>query len=133
AQAEEPVVLAHELRRGGVLGAQRPAVVSLVDERLAAGAVAALPGPAIQIAARIARAPQVLDRGAVARVARGLDEVVGLDGEQRPERAERRRVAVDERAGRQAFALGGGDVLEAVVVGAGRGSRVASAPAAMAR
>ena len=120
-QPEEPVVLVHELRRGAVLVADGDVVV---DECFAAGTITTDPRRLVEVGR--ACAPQSFDRRAMARIARGLDEVVGRAAEQRCERAKRGGVAIDELLSRHAFARGRDRVLQAVVVGAGREPDVAA-------
>jgi len=67
----------------------------------------------------------------VPRIETGADELVAARTEGGPQGAEAVGVAGDPGRGRQAGALGGEDVLQAVVVGAGDEADVAAAAAAV--
>ena len=92
-EAEEPVALDDVLQRRGVLGAAAVDQLVGAEERLAAGAVAALVVALVEVAGGRAGAPQPLDAGAVAGVDAGADEVVVRELERLAERGEALRRA----------------------------------------
>ena len=116
-QPEEPVLFGDPLGWRVVLRAAAAGELGLGVELLAAHAVAALVAAAVEVVR--AGVPEPLDACAVARVAAGVQHVVEVEVVGLVQRGEGSGVAVDELGCRGACRLGGDDVLERVVVGAG--------------
>jgi hypothetical protein len=102
-----------------VIGAVAVVELGRGVELLAADAVQAFVPLAVQVTGRGRRAPEPLHAGAVARVAAGADEVVEAERERAAQGGERGGVAVDEPLDLDAGGLGGLEVFQRVVVGAG--------------
>ena len=132
-EAEEVVLLLDHFGARQVLGAEAADQLILGVELLAADAVE----PAIGFSCRYRRSraglPELAHARRVALLGAGADEVVGRCAPRLAQRRENIRVARDELGGRDALALGGLHVLQAVVVGAGEEADVFAAEAMEAR
>lgn len=119
-QAEEVVLLLDLVGHGAVDRAEAAVELALGVELLAADAVQAAVGALVDVAGAVARSPEAPDAGTVAFFGAGADEVVERQVQRRAQAEEQPGVARHEVGRRHAFALGGLDVLEAVLVGAGQ-------------
>ncbi len=123
-EAEEVVLLVDPLRLGAVDRAALVDQLLRLVEALALDAVEPLVMTGVDVAVGGDHLPQLLRAGRVARVGAGPDEIVSREMQRTAQRLEPRRVAIDEIADGDALALGGLDVGEGVLVGAGEKSGV---------
>ena len=131
-QAEEVVLLDHELDRAEVDRAVTVDQLVLGVVRLARDAVEAFVRSELDVTLVVDRLQEFLHRDVVTRLGRA-DEVVVGDVERIPRRAEVGGGLVDELLGRHTSRLRGALHLEAVLVGAGEKEDLVAAEASPAR
>jgi hypothetical protein len=131
-EPEEAVLLLDDFRGDLVLrAAALDELISRV-EAFAPHAVEAAIRPPVDVPCADARLPEPLRAVEVSPVTGRPDEVVVADVEPGRQPPEDLRIAVHQRAHRKAFTLGGQDIRQAVLVGAGQEPGVIAAEAVVA-
>ena len=132
-EPEEPVLLDDRLDRRAVLRAAARGELVGREELLAARTEVPRVAAAVEVAGARARAPDPLDRGAMARVRARAHEVVDLELERLGQPPVLVRARRDPGLRRRPVGLRSGHVLQRVLVGAGDQSDRVAPRASMAR